>query len=59
MNEGCPEKLDWPFIAWVWNFPKRSRSKVIAALEGCKTEKEVIVLNGRKEVQKFIGKIAR
>lgn len=59
MNQGCPEKLDWPFISWVWNFPKRSRSKVIAALEGCKAEKQVIVLNGRKEVRRFIERIAR
>ena len=22
MAEGCPERIDWDFFRWVWNFPK-------------------------------------
>lgn len=24
MAQGCPEQIDWDFIKWIWNFPKRS-----------------------------------
>ncbi len=25
MAPGCPERLDWTFVRWSWNFPKHSR----------------------------------
>ena len=30
LAEGCPEKLDIKFLIWVWNFPKRSKPRVVA-----------------------------
>lgn len=27
MGEGCPERFDWEFIKWVWNFNHRNREK--------------------------------
>jgi adenylate kinase family enzyme len=29
---GCPERFDWAFLKWVWNYPKRSRPKTLALL---------------------------
>jgi adenylate kinase family enzyme len=28
----CKEKLDWEFLAWVWNYPTRSRGRTIQRL---------------------------
>jgi adenylate kinase family enzyme len=29
---GCPERLEWQFLAWVWNYERRSRGRVISLL---------------------------
>jgi adenylate kinase family enzyme len=33
MAPGCPEKFDWAFIKWVWNFPRDYDPKIVAALD--------------------------
>jgi len=30
---GCPERFDWAFLKWVWNYPTRSRPKTLALLK--------------------------
>ena len=27
MGEGCPERIDWEFLKWVWDFNKNKREK--------------------------------
>ena len=29
---GCPEKVDWEFLRYVWDFPGKERSQVVAML---------------------------
>lgn len=31
-GEGCPERLDLPFLKWVWDYPKRSRRRTLEIL---------------------------
>ncbi|TJY43851.1 DNA topology modulation protein [Cohnella pontilimi] len=57
LNEECPEKLDWAFFVWVWNYKKRSRPKIIKALETVKDQKQVIILSTRKQVNEFIDRM--
>ena len=54
MAEGCPERLDWEFLVWVWNFNKNVRPKLLQALES-KPEVMVTVLKNRKEVNRFLS----
>lgn len=54
MNEECPEKIDWAFLKWVWNFKHRSRMKLLNRLEAVKEDKEIIILKGRSEVKKYL-----
>ncbi len=32
MTDGCPERVDWAFIKWVWAFKRDKRPGLIAAL---------------------------
>ena len=57
LNEECPERLDWAFFIWVWNYKKRSKPKIIEALEQVKDRKQVVILKTRKEVKKFSDRI--
>jgi adenylate kinase family enzyme len=54
--EGCPEKLDFEFVSWVWNYPRRSRPKVVKLLQEHAAEKQIFWLRSRNEVKKFLKK---
>ncbi len=59
MNQECPEKLDWDFVKWVWNYRKKGRVNTIKKLEQINGRKEVVILRTRKEMDEFIGKVRR
>ena len=53
MGEGCPERIDWEFLKWVWNFngEKRERNyRLLNETDGI----EKIVLKNRRAVRKFL-----
>ena len=53
MGEGCPERIDWEFLKWVWDFNKNKREKNYRLLnesEGVET----IVLKNRRAVKRFL-----
>lgn len=33
MGEGCPERFDWEFMKFIWNFNKNNRPGLIALLD--------------------------
>ena len=57
MPEGCPERFDWEFIKWVWNFNRNNREKIRAQLDALPGEK-VTVLKNRREAKRFLAQIA-
>ena len=56
MAEGCPERIDWDFIKFVWNFNKNNRVRNYTWLASAK-HAEHIVLKSRKEVKAFLERI--
>ena len=55
MAPGCPERMTWDFLRWVWAYPRRSRPGVLrrlAALDGGQT---VIVLRSGAQVERFVA----
>lgn len=56
MADGCPERFDWEFLQWVWNFNKNKREryyKMLNEAEGI----EKIVLKNRRAVKRFLERI--
>ena len=53
MGEGCPERLDWEFLKYVWNFNKNNRQKTYDLLEREKN-KNIIILKSRKEASRLL-----
>lgn len=49
----CPERFDWDFVKWVWNFNNQNRSRILEFLDSQKHSKNIIVLKGRKELNRF------
>lgn len=53
MGAGCPERVDWEFLQWVWNFNKNNRERnyrLLNEAEGVET----IVLKNRRAVKRFV-----
>ncbi|CAN5583980.1 DNA topology modulation protein [soil metagenome] len=53
MADGCPEKFDWEFLKWIWDFENRSKHKMEKLLEQFKNEKTIIRLKSKREVENF------
>ena len=53
MGEGCPERIDWEFLKWVWNLNKKNRERNYKLLNEA-THAETIVLKNRRAVKKFL-----
>ena len=53
MAEGCPERFDFEFLKWVWNFNKNKREKYYRLLNEAEGV-ETIVLKNRRAVKKFL-----
>lgn len=57
MSDGCPERLDWEFVKWVWNYPRNSRPKIMKRIDAAGQSKRVKVLRSSRQVRQFLGTI--
>ena len=57
MTVGCPEKFNLEFIRWVWNYPRKTRPKVIRRLSENSENKKVVRLRSRAEVERFLTSV--
>lgn len=54
MPDGCPERFDWEFIKYIWNFPHDYRPVLIDLLQ--QYDGEVIRLTSLSKARKFLTK---
>jgi len=52
LPDGCPERLEWQFLVWVWNFEHRSRGRVISLLAA--SSLPVVHLRTTKEAERWL-----
>jgi adenylate kinase family enzyme len=55
--EGCRESLNFEFVSWIWNYPRRSRPKVIRLLHEHAQTKQIFWLRSRRDVQRFLTQV--
>ena len=56
MAKGCPERFDWDFVKWIWNFNKQNRVRNYTWIAKTKHAR-AIVLKSRKEVKTFLQQL--
>ena len=54
MAPGCHERLELSFLAWIFNYPERSRPKVMKRLAALRADQRAVVLRNRREVEAFL-----
>lgn len=60
MGEGCHEQLNKDFLLfllWVWNYPRRSRQKVLERLGALSESKRIYRLRSSAEAEKFLAEV--
>jgi adenylate kinase family enzyme len=55
MTEGCPERLEWPYLKWIWTYRRDRRPKILCRLDELKSDKTVIILTSRSEIRTFLN----
>jgi adenylate kinase family enzyme len=53
---GCPERVSWEFLRWVWHYRRDSRPRALAAVAAHARSAEVVVLRSRAEVAAFLSR---
>lgn len=56
MGEGCPERIDFEFLKWVWDYNKDKRESNYRILNEA-LHAETIVLKSRRAVRKFLAQL--
>lgn len=59
MAEGCPERLNWTLLKWVWRYPLDNRTQVVSNIEEYRAGRKVVILHSTKEVKQFLGQLVR
>ena len=59
MSDGCPEKWDWEFIEWVWNFRRVHHEQTLAALTRHGGRVRAVRLRTPGEVRAFLAEVER
>ena len=53
MGDGCPERFDFSFMKYVWNFDKNSIYKKLNEIE----DKNVIIIKNNSSLKKFLKEL--
>lgn len=59
MAPGCPDRLTWEFVRWVWRYPATRRPQILARLKAFEAEGgRVFVLRTVGEIREFLSDLA-
>jgi adenylate kinase family enzyme len=54
MAPGCPERLDWEFLRYIWNFEHKETPKVVAGLKQHGPNVPVFQLKTRRDIRRLL-----
>lgn len=55
MAPGCPERLDFAFARYIWDYPKHVRPEILKLLRESAATKNVFWLRSEKELEGFLA----
>ncbi len=59
MTIGCPEKVDWAFLKFIWDFKNRGNVKIATMLERVKDRKRIYHLKNYAEIDAFVEEMRK
>jgi adenylate kinase family enzyme len=55
MAPGCPERIDWPFLLYIWRYGRDHGPRVAQALAAFPGE--AVVLRGRRDAARYLDRL--
>lgn len=55
MAAGCPEKLDWVFLNWIWNYRRDRRPGILARMQEHADGRRLVHLQTPGQVRRFLS----
>src|SRR5262249_31329751 len=55
MGAGCPERLDFAFLKWIWDYPNKERKTLLSHVRNFGPHTHVIYLRKPAEVERFLS----
>ena len=55
MAPGCPERLTWEFVRWIWEYPRTRRPQILARLTQLAPHQRAVVLRSTREIERFLS----
>lgn len=52
LADGCPERFDWEFLKYVWNYPRKRRPGLVARLGTFKGQ--MLTFRKRREIERYL-----
>lgn len=52
---GCPERLTWEFMVWIWTYPHRRRGAILTRLHALADRKRIVILRSASQMDKFLS----
>jgi adenylate kinase family enzyme len=56
---GCPEKIDLPFLRYIWNFERTETPEILEAMAKHGAHVPVVVVKSRKEAKALLAEVRR
>lgn len=58
MTPGCPERLTWEFVRWVWSYPATRRPRILSELKAFEARGgQSVVLRTESERRAFLSEV--
>jgi adenylate kinase family enzyme len=54
MADGCPERLEWEYLRWIWTDRRDCRPKILARLKELAATKQVVILLSRQAARQYL-----
>jgi len=58
MAPGCPEKIDFDFLRYVWTFPERQRPELLAWFERLRSDQKLVGFTDRAQADRYLDDLA-
>jgi adenylate kinase family enzyme len=57
LPEGCPEKIDFAFLRYIWTYPANKRPRYLGYVQQCRHTKATYILRSNDEVRTFLTRL--
>ncbi len=56
MAAGCPERVSWDFVKYIWDYPRKRKPAILEKLKSYSHAKQVATLKSQIEIESFLAK---